>query len=134
MKNKKLAFVFLLGLSMFLLSACSINVITEIKSDGAGIYIQEIGLPTEELSGMGMDAAAFCDQVGQDLPAGMSSRQETRNGDETWCIFETEFASLDELIALYSQTDTRINQIPQRQVDCQNARQNHRNQRHRTGW
>lgn len=111
MKASKFFLFSLFILTALLLSACNLNVITDIKSDGSGAYIQEIGMPTEELSALGMEADAFCDQVGQDLPAGMSARQETRNEEETWCIFETEFASLDELIALYSQTDTRINQI-----------------------
>jgi hypothetical protein len=110
MKNKTI-FLALFILAILLLSACNINVITDIQSDGSGAYIQEIGMPSSDLSGLGMDAQGFCDQVGQDMPDGMSARQETRNKDELWCIFETKFTSLDELIAVYSETDTRINQI-----------------------
>ena len=110
MKTKKITLLVLLALAALLLTACKVNVITDIQSDGSGAYIQEIGMATEDLSGLGMDAASFCEQVGTDMPAGMSARQETRD-QETWCIFETKFASLDELIALYGQTDTRINQI-----------------------
>ncbi len=111
MKTKKIALLVLLALAALLLTACKVNVITDIQSDGSGAYIQEFGMTTEDLSGLGMDAASFCEQVGTDMPAGMSARQETRNEDETWCIFETQFASLEDLQKLYSETDTRINQM-----------------------
>ncbi len=111
MKIKKVILLVLLTLAALLLTACDLNVITDIQSDGSGVYIQEIGLPSEELSGLGMDAEAFCAEMGKELPPGMSARQETRNEAEIWCIFESKFASLDELTALYSETDTRINQI-----------------------
>ena len=111
MKTPKALLFILFILAALLLSACDINVITDIKSDGSGAYIQEIGLPTDELSGLGMDAEAFCAEMGKELPPNLSARQETRNEDEIWCIFESKFASIDELIALYSETDTRINQI-----------------------
>ncbi len=111
MKTKKFVLLALLALTALLLTACDLNIITDIKSDGSGAYIQEIGMPTEELSGLGMDAESFCNEMGSDMPPGMSARQETRNEDEIWCIFETEFASIDELKALYGETDTRINQI-----------------------
>lgn len=110
MKTKKFALLVLFTLAAMLLTACNINIITDIKSDGSGAYIQEIGMTTDGLSDFGMDAASFCDEMGKDMPPGMSARQETRD-KETWCIFETNFASLDELKNLYSETDTRINQI-----------------------
>lgn len=110
MKTKKFTLLVLLALTALLLTACKVNVITDIKSDGSGAYIQEFGMTTEDLSGLGMDAETFCDEMGNDMPAGMSARQETRD-KETWCIFETQFASLDELQKLYGETDTRINQI-----------------------
>ena len=110
MKTTKIALLFLLALTALLLTACKINVITDIQSDGSGAYIQEFGMTTEDLSGLGMDAESFCDEMGNDMPPGMSARQETRD-KETWCIFETQFASLDELQKLYGETDTRINQI-----------------------
>ena len=111
MKTQKFILFSLLVLAALLLSACNLNVITDIKSDGSGAYIQEIGMPTEDLSGFGMTAESFCAEMGKDMPPGMSARQETRNENELWCIFETEFASLDELKKLYGETDTRINQI-----------------------
>jgi hypothetical protein len=110
MKTKKFALLVLFALATLLLTACKVNIVTDIKSDGSGAYIQEIGMATEELSGLGMDAASFCDEMGKDMPAGISARQETRD-KETWCIFETKFESLDKLKNLYSETDTRINQI-----------------------
>ncbi len=110
MKNKKVHYV-VIALAVLLLSACNANVITEIKSDGSGAYIQEIGMSTDDLSSFGLDAESFCNEMAQDMPAGMGARQETRKEEEIWCIFETQFATLDDLIALYSETDTRINQI-----------------------
>lgn len=111
MKTQKFSLLALLVLAALLLSACNLNIITEIQSNGSGAYIQEIGMPTEDLSGFGMNAETFCAEMGKDMPPGMSARQETRNENELWCIFETEFASLDELKRLYGETDTRINQI-----------------------
>lgn len=110
MNKKPFLLTALFLLAALLLTACKINVTTDIKSDGSGAYIQEIGMTTEDLSGLGADAASFCEQVGADMPPGMSARQETRD-KETWCIFESQFASLDELKKLYGETDTRINQI-----------------------
>jgi hypothetical protein len=110
MKTKKFALLVLLSLAALLLTACKINVITDIKSDGTGAYIQEVGIVTSDLSDLGMDVATFCDEMGKEMPAGMSARQETRD-KETWCIFETQFYSLEELEKLYSETETRINQI-----------------------
>ena len=40
-----------------------------------------------------------------------SVQKETRNEDETWCIYETSFDSLDALKTIYSMTDTQINDI-----------------------
>jgi len=111
MKTQKFVLFSLLGLAALLLSACNLNVITDIKSDGSGAYIQEIGMPTEDLSGLGMNVESFCAEMGKDMPPGMSAREETRNKTEIWCVFETKFASLDELEKLYGETDTRINQI-----------------------
>jgi hypothetical protein len=34
-----------------------------------------------------------------------------RNGDETWCIYETQFESLEALRAIYGMTDTQINAL-----------------------
>jgi len=110
MKPKTLLFALFI-LSALLLSACNINFITEFNNDGSGSYTQEIGLPSEELASFGMSADEFCDEMAEDMPDGMSIRKETRNEKETWCIFESQFVSIDELKKLYSETDTRINQI-----------------------
>jgi len=111
MNKKPLILTAFFILTSLLLTACNINVITDIKSDGSGMYIQEIGMPTEDLSGLGMDAESFCKEMSNDMPPGMSARQETRNKDEIWCIFESKFDSLEDLQKLYSETDTRINQM-----------------------
>jgi hypothetical protein len=96
-----------------LLSACQVNIITEIDKDGSGTYIQEIGFQGDEASmaGLGDSGDDFCAQQNTDLLPGTTIRQETRNEDETWCIYETPFASLDELRTYYSATDTWINDL-----------------------
>jgi predicted small secreted protein len=97
----------------FLLSACQVNFITDIKSDGAGVYSQEIGFKSDEASMAGLNAGDenFCTSQNNELPPGTTTRQETRNKDETWCIYETPFKSLDDLKAIYGTTDTLINDI-----------------------
>jgi predicted small secreted protein len=110
MKSKTLLFALFI-LAALLLSACNVNFITDIKSDGSGTYIQEIGLPTEELESFGMNADEFCEEMEEDAPPGTTARKETRNEKETWCIFESNFASLDELKTIYATTDTRVNDI-----------------------
>jgi hypothetical protein len=110
MKPKILLFALFI-LSALLLSACNINFITEFNNDGSGSYTQEIGLSDDQLASFGMSSDEFCDEMAEDMPDGMSMRKETRNEKETWCIFKSQFASIDALKELYSETDTRINQI-----------------------
>jgi len=113
MKNRKLIFIALITTLALLLSACKVNFLTEIKSNGSGIYTQEIGFQGDEASMAGLSSAGqdFCASQNQEIPPGTSIRQETRNETETWCIYETEFASLDELKSIYGTTDTVINNI-----------------------
>lgn len=115
MKTRKyqslLIFIFI-SLAL-LLSACQVNFITGIKNDGSGTYIQEIGFQGDEASMAGLSAedASFCASQNEELPPGTSIRQETRNENETWCVYETPFSSLDDLKTIYSTTDTRITNI-----------------------
>jgi hypothetical protein len=115
MKTRKSRFLLiaLLAVLALLLSACQVNFNTAIKNDGSGAYTQEIGFQGDEASMTGMDttAADFCSSQNQDLPPGTTIRQETRNGNETWCIFETAFATLEDLKTIYATTDTTINDI-----------------------
>jgi hypothetical protein len=53
----------------------------------------------------------FCAGQYQNLPPGTSVRQETRNGDETWCSYQSPFTSLDDLVSLYGTSGTTINQV-----------------------
>jgi hypothetical protein len=98
---------------VLLLSACQVNVITEIGKDGSGVYTQEIGFQGDEASmaGMSADSEDFCANQNDTLPPGTTTRQETRNKDETWCVYETPFNSIEELNNIYSLTDTTINQL-----------------------
>jgi len=108
----------LLILSLFfaitiLLTSCQINFITDIKSDGSGMYSQEIGFQGDEASMAGLSAGdeGFCADQNQTTPPGTTIRQETRNENETWCIYETQFKSLDDLKSIYDATETGINDI-----------------------
>lgn len=103
----------LLMVTALLLSACEVNFITDIKSDGSGIYIQEIGFQGDEASLAGMSAGDedFCAGQNEEMPPNTTTRQETRNEDETWCIYETPFASINDLVAIYGATDAQINDI-----------------------
>jgi len=114
MKSKKLFFALFL-LSALLLSACQINTVTEINQDGSGVYKYEFGFTEEDESALaefGSSIDDFCEDMTDDMPDGSSFYKETRNETETWCIFETGFASLDELKDIYStETDTRVNEL-----------------------
>ncbi|GIK08102.1 MAG: hypothetical protein JETCAE02_27350 [Anaerolineaceae bacterium] len=113
MKVRKFFIAAAMGLSALLLSACKVNFITEIDSNGAGKYVQEIGFQGDEASMAGLGSAGedFCASQNDEVPPGTIIRQETRDENETWCIYETPFASLDELKAIYGATDTSIHDI-----------------------
>ncbi len=112
-RKSKLIFIAIFAVIALLLSACQINFITDIKSDGSGAYIQEIGFQGDEASMAGLSSAGddFCTSQNEDTPPGTTVRQETRNEDETWCIYETPFESLEGLKTIYGTTDTGINNI-----------------------
>jgi hypothetical protein len=112
----KITFWRILGFSALialLLSACQVNIKTNIDQNGAGSYIQEIGFQGDEasLSGLNVDDEDFCTAQMDSLPPNTQTRQETRNGDETWCVYETQFESLEALRAIYGMTDTQINTL-----------------------
>lgn len=115
MKTRKsqLLLIALFIATALLLSACQVNFITDIQSNGSGIYTQEIGFQGDEASmaGLGDAGEDFCANQNDEMPPGTTTRQETRNENETWCIYETPFNSLDDLKAIYGMTDTRINDI-----------------------
>jgi hypothetical protein len=99
--------------SMLILSACQVNLITEIDKNGSGTYVQEIGFQEDEASVSGFNLADedFCAVQYTELPGGTSIRQEIRADNEIWCIYETPFETLDDLGKIYSATDTRINNL-----------------------
>lgn len=101
---------FLLAL---LLSSCKVNFITTIEKNGSGTYVQEIGFQGDEASMAGLSAGDedFCAKQNQELPPNTTIRQETRNENETWCVYESSFETLDDLKAIYGMTDTYINDI-----------------------
>jgi hypothetical protein len=113
MKIRKLFLFFAIALLAILLSACKVNFITEINGNGSGKYVQEIGFQGDEASMAGLSSTGedFCASQNEQIQPGTSIRQETRNEDETWCIYETPFDSLEELKSIYGATDTRINDI-----------------------
>lgn len=115
MRTKNLASC-LLGLSILLalaLGACQVNIKTDIDKNGAGTYTQEIGFQGDEasLSGLSVGEDDFCATQMENLPPNTTIRQETRNEDETWCVYESRFDSLEDLRSIYGMTDTQINTL-----------------------
>jgi len=115
MKNikSKVSFIALCITAMLILSACQVNFNTNLNKDGSGTYIQEIGFQGDEasMSGFSTGDDSFCASQNDTLPPGTTTSQETRNDNETWCIYETPFTSLEDLKSIYSLTDTLINDI-----------------------
>ncbi len=110
--SKWMAFL-LLAAGLLLLTACKANVITEIKPDGSGSFAIEYGFTADEISTYGMVLDdQFCNTLAEDsddMPSGTVS-QETR-GEETWCVFTSPFATLDDLRVLYSDMEMTITDL-----------------------
>jgi len=111
----RISFYFIAICILFLLTSCSANLITSIESDGSGLYTQEVGFTAEEISSLSSlgTETSICDSTQSDMsdmPANTVMREEKR-GEETWCIFEAPFSSLDELKSIYGSTDITINDI-----------------------
>ncbi len=111
--KSKILFAAILAVLVLLLTACQVNFKTDLKGDGSGVYTQEIGFQGDEasMSGLSDGSEDFCASQNEGLPPGTTIRQETRNEDETWCIYETAFELLDDLKAIYGTTDTLVNDI-----------------------
>lgn len=113
--RSKIMLVVLFTTVLFLLSACSANLITEFKSDGSGLYSQEYIMTLDELTTYGYTLGdALCtEDLGLDLsdmPPGTTVRQE-QSGDEVKCIFETSFATLAELRTIYEHMEFTVNDL-----------------------
>lgn len=103
MKVKYLAISLILFTAM-ILAACTINVNTDIKKDGSGLWKTEfIFTPSDMdyLSSMGTTADQFCTDTGGDMPAGASVNVE-KHGEDTWCVMSIPFKSLEELKTFYT--------------------------------
>ncbi len=93
-------------IGMMLLSGCSANFITDIQSDGSGIFTQEYIFTVDELTSYGVTVTEML--CGEDLefdmstmPPGTTLRQE-EDESEVSCIFETPFEDLEGLRFIYS--------------------------------
>lgn len=105
---------FLLAVTAALvLSGCKANVITKINSDGSGNFKQEIGFTAEEMTSLSSlgSGSDFCATMGSDNSVTGASINQEKRGDETWCVFDTPYSSLDELKTLYSSADATVNDI-----------------------
>ena len=109
-------FILLAALGLLLLSSCTANFITDIKSDGSGLFSQEYSMTQEELSSSGITASdQLCtEDMGLDLsdmPPGTTVRQE-QDGEEITCIFESSFATLADLQSIYTDNmDSTVNNL-----------------------
>lgn len=89
-----------------LLSSCTVNFITDIKADGSGLFTQEYILTEYDISSTGHQVSDFLcrnDLEVSHIPPNTVIHQEKR-GSKTSCSFETHFASLDELNAIYTRS------------------------------
>jgi sensor c-di-GMP phosphodiesterase-like protein len=115
-KNFSRTLFFLAATSLiFLLSGCKANMITKLNADGSGTFAQEIGFTAEEissLSSMGTEGSICTSTESEmtNMPANAVRREEKR-GEETWCIYESPFGSLEELKSIYGSTDVLVNDI-----------------------
>jgi hypothetical protein len=107
---KKRTALFLLAAFTLLLAACTMQTVTEVKSDGSGTYTIEYGFTQDELDSLaqfGMtedemsDPCNMSDMMGSDMPSDITFTQEKR-GEETWCTYTKSFKDLDELNAYFA--------------------------------
>jgi hypothetical protein len=112
----KIKHVLSLALGVLLLSACTANFTTDLKSDGSGFFIQEYIMSVDELTTYGYTVGEnLCtedmDLDLSDMPPGTTVRQE-QNGEEISCKFETPFATLDDLRVIYTDyLDSTVNDL-----------------------
>ena len=117
MKIRKFRIIPMIALILgaIVLSACSANVITAIKADGAGTYTVEMGFSSDELQQLKSlnSSSDFCQNsqvTPKNNPPNAKFRQETRNG-ETWCVYDVPFANIDELKKFYSSNNLTVNKL-----------------------
>jgi hypothetical protein len=115
--KRSILLMIILTLAVLLLSACTAQITTNVKSDGSGNTQTGIGFTADEvktLEGMGAsstDLCSFADQQGGQLPPGATVKQEQR-GDETWCVATVPFADLSALESTYNDMQgITINQL-----------------------
>lgn len=114
--RNKIIIVILASLALLLLSSCTANIITDLKSDGSGLFSQEYIMTKDELisAGITLSDSLCTEDMGLDLsdmPPGTTVHQE-QSGDEIRCIFESQFATLDELRTFYTDNmDSTVNDL-----------------------
>jgi hypothetical protein len=103
-------------LGLFLLSSCTANFVTDLKSDGSGFFSQEYIMTQDELTSSGITPGEnLCtEDMGlnlSDMPPGTTVRQE-QEGDEIRCIFGSPFTTIDELRTIYTDyMDATVNDL-----------------------
>jgi hypothetical protein len=112
----KIMLVLLAALGLLLLSSCTANFITDLKSDGSGLFSQEYIMTEDELtsSGITLSENLCTEDMGlnlADMPPG-TTVHEKQSGNEIRCIFESQFATLDELRTIYTDyMDSTVNDL-----------------------
>ena len=114
-RSIKLVLASLLLMAMLLLSGCTANLVTDIKSDGSGMWSMEYIMTQDELSSYGYTLTdSFCAEDLEmdlsDMPPGTTMRQEER-GDEVACIFESPFSNLEALRTIYVEMDSTVSAL-----------------------
>jgi hypothetical protein len=108
-----------LALSVALLASCTIQVNTVIQPDGSGTYRTEIGFSEQERKSLVATSGSIdqlCEESRKSSETNLShpviGEVVDRDGLR-WCLLTTEFATLDELRAIYtaSGSGVRVNRL-----------------------
>jgi hypothetical protein len=101
--NKRLIPLLLLAAIALLLAACTMQTVTEVKSDGSATWTIEYGFTDKELAslqqyGVSSDkgACSAAQSMDSSMPADITFA-ESKRGDQTFCTFTKTFKTLDEL-------------------------------------
>ena len=105
-------------LILTVLAGCTVEYRTSVEADGSGQMATAIGFTAQEASDLaglsGGDASNICQEMwgeaSSDLPPNATIREEQR-GDETYCVAEFSFASLEELRSIYVDQGLIVNRL-----------------------
>lgn len=105
---KKIAWI----LAMLLLAGChKLEITTQIESNGSGELKTGVGYSAEERASLEKQHNSSQDFCNTSMTTENVTEAEEQRGDETWCVTTIQFATLDELRALYEQREITVNRL-----------------------